>query len=81
MLMLMTTVALMFVYWIEHEQVCLIDTLNGERARLMAENAARAEEYRTIFGTEPDNDYPDCQTNLGAWILPALIWVVAIYFV
>ena len=51
------------------------------RARLMAENAARAEEYRTIFGTEPDNDYPDCQTNLGAWILPALIWVVAIYFV
>ncbi|MGE4617727.1 MAG: TRAP transporter large permease subunit, partial [Gammaproteobacteria bacterium] len=80
-LMLLTTVALMFVYWIEHEQVCLIDTLNGERARLMAENAARAEEYRTIFGTEPDNDYPDCQTNLGAWILPALIWVVAIYFV
>jgi len=80
-LMLITTVALMFVYWIEHEQVCLIDTLNGERARLMAENEARADEYRQVFGTEPDNDYPDCQTNLGVWILPTLVWVVAMYFV
>ncbi len=80
-LMLATTVGLMFVYWIEHEQVCLIDTLNGERARLMAENAQRAAEYMAIFGTPPDDDFPDCQTNLGSWIMPLLIWVVAIYFV
>ena len=80
-LMLCTTVLLMFTYWIEHDQVCLINTLNGERARLMAENASRVEEYMAIFGTPPDNDFPDCQTNLGNWLLPLLVWVVAIFFI
>jgi len=80
-LMMVTTVGLMIVYWIEHDQVCMLDVFSGERDRLMAENAARAEEYRAIFGTEPDNDFPDCQANMGAWILPFLVWVIAIYFV
>lgn len=79
--MLITTIVLVFVYLIEHEQVCLIDTLNGERARLMAENAARAKEYLEIFGTLPDEEYPDCQTNLGYLILPFIILVMAIYYV
>ena len=69
-LMLTTAVVLACVYLIEHEQVCLIDTLDGERARLMAENAARAAEYREIFGTEADETiFPDCQDEyrqLGA---------------
>ena len=34
LLMLTTAVVLSCVYLVEHEQVCLIDTLNGERARL-----------------------------------------------
>ncbi len=80
-LMLVTTVGLMLAYWIEHDQVCLLDVFSGERERLMAENAARADEYREIFGTEPDDDFPDCQANLGNWIMPILVWVVAIYFV
>ena len=80
-LMVVTTVALMIVYWIEHDQVCMLDVFSGERDRLMAENAARADEYRAIFGTEPDNDFPDCQANMGSWILPFLVWVIAIYFV
>lgn len=80
LLMLVTTVMLVCVYLIEHEQVCLIDTLNGERARLMAENAARAKEYLEIFGTPPDEEFPDCQTNLGNWILPFLILVMAVYY-
>ncbi len=76
-----TTIMVVLAYWIEHDQVCLIDTLNGDRARLMAENAARLEEYQAIFGTPPDNDFPDCQTNLGNWILPLMVWMMAIYFV
>ena len=80
-LMLSTTVLLAVVYLIEHEQVCLIDTLNGERARLMAEDAARAAEYKEIFGTEPIDDYPDCQTNIGSWILPLFVWSISIYFI
>lgn len=80
-LMLTTAVVLACVYLIEHEQVCLIDTLDGERARLMAENAARAAEYREIFGTEPMNDFPDCQTNIGSWVLPLLLAAISIFFV
>jgi TRAP transporter 4TM/12TM fusion protein len=80
-LMLVMVLSLVLVYLIEHEQVCLIDTLNGERARLMADNAARAKEYMEIFGTEPDNDFPDCQTNLGNWILPFLILAVGVFFI
>lgn len=79
-LMLATTLLLACVYLIEHEQVCLIDTLNGERARLMAADAARAAEYKEIFGTEPIDDYPDCQTNIGSWILPLFVWSISVYF-
>jgi len=79
--LLFTTITLACVYLIEHEQVCLIDVIDGERARLMAQDAARAAEYKEIFGTEPIDDYPDCQTNIGGWILPLLLVSVTIYFV
>lgn len=69
------------VYLIEHEQVCLIDQITGERARLMAETAARAAEYREIFGIDPVEEFPDCQSNLGNWILPFLLAVLAVFFV
>lgn len=81
LLMLVTTIVLASAYLIEHEQVCLIDQISGERARLMAEDAARAAEYKAIFGTEPLGDYPDCQSNLSAWILPLLLSAISIYFV
>ncbi|MEE2969572.1 MAG: TRAP transporter fused permease subunit [Pseudomonadota bacterium] len=80
-LMLTVIISVAIVYLIENEQVCLIDTLNGERARLMAENAARAKEYMEIFGTAPDDDFPDCQTNLGNWILPFLVLAIAVIFI
>ncbi|MDA0238924.1 MAG: TRAP transporter fused permease subunit [Proteobacteria bacterium] len=80
-LMLLTIFAVVVVFLIEHEQVCLIDTLNGDRDRLMAENSARAKEYMEIFGTPPDEDFPDCQTKIGQWILPFLVWVIGIFFI
>ena len=69
------------VYLIEHEQVCLIDEITGERARLMAETAARAAEYREIFGIDPVEEFPDCQSNLGNWILPFLLAALAVFFI
>lgn len=80
-LLLVAIIVMAVVHMIENEQVCLIDTLNGERARMMAENAARVEEYMAVFGTPPDNDFPDCQTNLGNWILPFLLFAITIFFV
>ena len=78
--MMVTTITMATVYLIEHEQVCLIDQITGERARLMAADAARAAEYREIFGTEPINDYPDCQDNIGSWVLPLLLVAISVYF-
>jgi TRAP transporter 4TM/12TM fusion protein len=80
-LMLSVILGMATIYLIENEQVCLIDTLNGERARLMGENAARAAEYMEIFGTLPDDDFPDCQTNLGNWILPFIVLAIGVFFV
>ena len=80
-LMLGFILAMALVYLIENEQVCLIDTINGDRARAMAENAARAKEYMEIFGTPPDEDFPDCITNLSAWVLPFLLMAVGVFFI
>jgi TRAP transporter 4TM/12TM fusion protein len=81
LLMLSIIIGVAIVYLIENEQVCLIDTLNGDRARFMAENLARAAEYEAIFGTPPDEDFPDCVSNLGAWILPFLVLTIAVFFI
>ncbi|MDP7601510.1 MAG: TRAP transporter large permease subunit, partial [Rhodospirillales bacterium] len=42
---------------------------------------ARAAEYEAIFGTPPDEDFPDCVSNLGAWILPFLVLTIAVFFI
>ncbi|MDE0057444.1 MAG: TRAP transporter large permease subunit [Defluviicoccus sp.] len=81
LLMLAAILGMAIVYLIEHEQVCLIDQITGERSRLMAETAARAAEYREIFGIDPVEEYPDCQSNLGNWILPFLLAALAVFFV
>ena len=81
LLMLAAVLGTAAVYLIEHEQVCLIDTISGERARLMAKTAARAAEYRDIFGIDPVEEFPDCQANLGNWILPFLLAALGIFFV
>ena len=80
-LMLVAILGTSVVYLIEHDQVCLIDTISGERARLLAETKARAAEYIAIYGTPPVEEYPDCQAILGNWILPWLLFAVTIFFV
>ena len=80
-LMLVAILGTSLVYLIEHDQVCLIDTISGERERLLAEMRTRAEEYTAIFGTPPVEEYPDCQAILGSWILPWLLFAVTVFFV
>ena len=41
-LMVVVTILITIGYLIEHDQVCLIDQITGERARLMAADTARA---------------------------------------
>ena len=80
-LMVAAVLGTSLVYLIEHDQVCLIDTITGERERLLAETKARADEYIAIFGTPPVEEYPDCQAILGNWVLPWLLFAVTIFFV
>ena len=58
MLMVLVTIVVSVTYLIEHDQVCLIDQISGERARLLAEDAARAQEYMEAFGTTIEQNYP-----------------------
>ena len=80
-LMVLVTILLTVGYLIEHDQVCLIDEISGERARLMAADTARAQEYMEAFGTVLEQELPDCQENTGNWILPLLLLSIAVYFV
>ena len=80
-LMVLVTIVVSVTYLIEHDQVCLIDQISGERARLLAEDAARAREYMEAFGTTIEQELPDCQVNSGSLILPILLITIAVYFV
>jgi hypothetical protein len=80
-LMFATIVAIVFVYFAENDQVCLLDVMNGERARLMESMAARRDEYIQIFGVAPADELPDCITRLGAWIIPFFIGATGVLFV
>ena len=79
-LMVIITILVSVVYLIEHDQVCLIDQLSGERARLIAEDIKRADEYLAAFGTILEQELPDCQAKTGNWILPLLLVSIAVYF-
>lgn len=79
-LMIIVTVVISLTYLIEHDQVCLIDQISGERERLLAADAARAKEYMEAFGTAIEQELPDCQANTGSWILPILLVSIAVYF-
>lgn len=81
LLMVMTILGIVFVYLVENDQVCLLDVMNGERARLMAEMAARQKEYIEIFGVAPADELPDCVTRLGVWVLPFFLGATAVLFV
>lgn len=80
-LMFATIIGVAMVYLVEHDQVCLIDQFTGERDRLMAENEARIEEYKQIFGTDPVEELPDCQANIGNWVLPFLLLAITVFFI
>ncbi len=60
-----------FTYLIEIDSVCLIDLLNGDRARLIAQTLKAeivfAEEYGLPIPDTVDN--PKCSTTTGIWLV------------
>ncbi len=80
LLMFATIIGVAFVYLAENDQVCLIDVMNGERARLVQESLSRVQEYIDLFGVAPAEDPPACQTRLGIWIVPFLLFTITVFF-
>ena len=63
--------AVSFTYLIEIDSVCLIDLLNGERARIMAETLRAEIEFAETMGLpKPDTvEDPKCVSTTGVWLV------------
>ena len=60
-----------FGYLVEIDSVCLIDTITGERARIMAETLAAEIEFAETMGLPaPDTvEDPKCVATTGVWLV------------
>ncbi|MEO0503758.1 MAG: TRAP transporter large permease subunit, partial [Pseudomonadota bacterium] len=58
-------------YLVEIESVCLIDRINGDRARLIAESLAAAAEFNASFGLPAPTtvEDPQCVNTTGGWLV------------
>lgn len=58
-------------YLIENDTICLIDQLNGDRARIIAESLKSETEFALSLGLEPPTtvDDPSCVTTTGGWLV------------
>ncbi len=58
-------------YLVENEAICLIDRLNGDRARLIAESLASAKEFAESLGLDPPTtvEDPKCLNTTGGWLV------------
>lgn len=65
-------------FLVEIDSVCLIDQINGERARLIEDAAARSADV--IPGISFDAEVPACQARFGIWILPLLFTIITLFF-
>ena len=63
--------AVSLTYLIEIDSVCLIDLLNGERARIMAETLKAEIEFAETMGLpKPDTvEDPKCISTTGVWLV------------
>lgn len=68
-------------YLIEIESVCLIDQLNGDRARLIAKSLAAAVEFSESLGLPPPTtvEDPQCVNTTGGWLV-LIVGVAVVVF-
>ncbi|MEL6807889.1 MAG: TRAP transporter fused permease subunit [Pseudomonadota bacterium] len=67
-----------FGYLVEIDSVCLIDQITGERARLIAEDAANS--AGVIPGISFEAEVPSCQARFGPWTIPLLFIIITLFF-
>ena len=69
LVLMAATISLTYV--IEIEAICLIDQLNGDRARLIAESLETEREFAASLGLDPPTtvDDPSCINTTGGWLV------------
>ena len=73
--------AISLTYLIEIDSVCLIDTVTGERARIMAETLKAEVEFAETMGLPiPDTvEDPKCVQTTGVWLV-AIVGIAIVIF-
>ena len=69
--LVIAAIAVSITYLVEIDSVCLIDLLNGERARIMAETLKAEIEFAETMGLpKPDTvEDPKCISTTGVWLV------------
>ncbi|MEM7303467.1 MAG: TRAP transporter fused permease subunit [Pseudomonadota bacterium] len=69
--LVVSAIAISFTYLIEIDSVCLIDAVNGDRARIMAETLKAEIEFANTMGLPvPDTiEDPKCVNTTGVWLV------------
>ncbi|HAD27096.1 MAG TPA: C4-dicarboxylate ABC transporter [Rhodobacteraceae bacterium] len=69
--LIVSAAAISLTYLIEIDSVCLIDSLNGERARIMAETLKAEIKFAELMGLPvPDTvEDPKCVSTTGVWLV------------
>ena len=69
--LIVSALAISLAYLIEIDSVCLIDQINGERARVMAETMQAEIEFAELMGLPvPDTvEDPKCMSTTGVWLV------------
>lgn len=69
--LVVSAAAISLTYLVEIDSVCLIDALNGDRARIMAETLRAEIEFAETMGLPvPDSvEDPKCVNTTGAWLV------------
>jgi TRAP transporter 4TM/12TM fusion protein len=69
--LIVAAAAISITYLIEIDSVCLIDSLNGDRARIMAQTLQAEIEFAELMGLPvPDTvDDPKCISTTGVWLV------------
>ncbi|MFY9326067.1 MAG: TRAP transporter large permease subunit, partial [Candidatus Nanopelagicales bacterium] len=73
--------AISLTYLIEIDSVCLIDALNGDRARIMAETLKAEIEFADLIGLPaPDTvEDPKCVNTTGVWLVAIMGAAIVIF--
>ncbi len=76
-----SAIAISLTYLIEIDSVCLIDTLNGDRARIIAATLAEEIQFAEDYGLPvPDSvDDPQCVNTTGIWLV-AIVGISMLVF-